>query len=148
MECDGCRFKRWMNSQLNHLATGKVLLTAYIGEDCGRDRQYFDAQMRVGQRNVIVAGCFDDNKADELVVPIFWPCPTLFRCYASEVSELGGGGATAASMDYGLTSAVDRLGLRIGWSKIAARATHDVCIRANRTFHIPHRRNPNDRSRH
>jgi hypothetical protein len=66
----GRRFKRWMESHLNHRTTGKVLVTAYIAEDCGRDRQYADARMRLGQRNVIVAGCFDVNWADELGVPI------------------------------------------------------------------------------
>ena len=55
IEADGRKFKRWMNSHLNHRAAGKVLVTAYIAEDRGRDRQYIDARMRVGGRNVVVA---------------------------------------------------------------------------------------------
>jgi hypothetical protein len=58
-----------MKSHLNYRTTGgKVLVTAYIGEDRGKDRQYVDARMRVGQRKVVVAGCFDVNRAPELVV--------------------------------------------------------------------------------
>jgi hypothetical protein len=71
MENDGRRFKRWMNSHLNHRDMGKALVTAYIAEDSGRDRQYIDARMRIGQRNVVVAGCFDVNRASELAAPIF-----------------------------------------------------------------------------
>ena len=71
LQCDGRRFKSWMKSHLNHRATGNVLVTAYIGEDGGRDRQYIDARMRIGERSVIVAGCFDVNRASELAVPIF-----------------------------------------------------------------------------
>jgi len=71
METDGRQFKRWMQSHLNHRTTGKALVSAYVGEDRGRDRQYIDARMRIGQRNVIVAGCFDVSRADELAAPIW-----------------------------------------------------------------------------
>jgi hypothetical protein len=60
-----------MNSYLNHRSSGKVLVTAYIAEDSGRDHQYLDARMRIGERNVVVAGCLDVNRASELAGPIF-----------------------------------------------------------------------------
>ena len=60
-----------MTGVVPHSLSGKVLVTAYIAEDHGRDRQYIGARMRVGERNVVVAGCFDVNRASEVGRPIF-----------------------------------------------------------------------------
>jgi hypothetical protein len=61
MARDGREMVRWMSSQLNERSSGKCLVTAYIANDQGRERQYIDLRTRVGQRNVIIAGCFDVN---------------------------------------------------------------------------------------
>jgi hypothetical protein len=72
MARDGREMVRWMSSQLNRRSYGKALVTAYIARDQGRDRQYIDIRVRAQQRNVVVAGCFDVNRADELAKPIFY----------------------------------------------------------------------------
>jgi hypothetical protein len=70
MSSDGRRMVRWMSSQLNETANLKGLVTAYIAEDHGRDRQYIDLRIPVGDRKIVVAGCFDVDRADEFVAPI------------------------------------------------------------------------------
>ena len=72
MAMDGREMIRWMSSQLNRRSYGKALITAYIARDQGRDRQYIDARVRVRQRNVVIASCFDVNRADQLAKPIFY----------------------------------------------------------------------------
>ena len=72
MAHDGREMIRWMSSQLNRRSYGKALLTAYIARDQGRDRQYIDVRFRAQQRNVVIAGCFDVNRADQLAKPIFY----------------------------------------------------------------------------
>jgi hypothetical protein len=72
MALDGRKMIRWMSSDLNRRSFGKALVTAYVARDQGRDRQYIDVRIRVHQRNVVVAGCFDVNRADELAKPIFY----------------------------------------------------------------------------
>ena len=62
---------RWMSSHLNRRSHGKALVTAYIARDQGRDRQYIDVRIRTLQRNLVIAGCFDVNRAGELAKPIF-----------------------------------------------------------------------------
>ena len=78
MAHDGRKMIRWMSSHLNRRPYGKALLTAYIARDRGRDRQYFDARIRVRQRNVVIAGCFDVSRADQLARPIFYATPDGF----------------------------------------------------------------------
>jgi hypothetical protein len=71
MAHDGREMIRWMSSQLNHGPFGRALVTAYIARDQGRERQYMDIRFRTRQRNIVVAGCFDVNRADNLAKPIF-----------------------------------------------------------------------------
>ena len=63
---------RWMSSHLNRRSSGKVLVTAYIARDQGRERQYIDVRLRVGNCNVVIGGCFDVSRASELAKPIFF----------------------------------------------------------------------------
>jgi len=72
MAQDGREMIRWMSSQLNRRSSGKALVTAYIAHDQGRDRQYIDVRIRTRQRNVVIAGCFDVVRADQLATPIFY----------------------------------------------------------------------------
>ena len=72
MAQDGREMIRWMSSHLNHRSSGKALVTAYTARDQGRDRQYIDVRIRARQRNVVIAGCFDVNRADQLAKPIFY----------------------------------------------------------------------------
>lgn len=71
MANDGRRMIRWMSSRLNETPTSKGLVTAYIAEDQGRDRQYVDLRIPVRSRKVVVAGCFDFRRAGEFAAPIF-----------------------------------------------------------------------------
>jgi hypothetical protein len=71
MTRDGRKMTRWMSSHLNHGLFGKAIVTAYIAQDKGLDRQYIDVRIRAQRRNVIIAGCFDVNRADQLAKSIF-----------------------------------------------------------------------------
>jgi tetratricopeptide (TPR) repeat protein len=71
MARDGRQMVRWMSSHLNHGLLGKTLITAYIAQDQGRERQYIDARTRIEEQNVVVAGCFDVSRAKELANPVF-----------------------------------------------------------------------------
>jgi len=71
MANDGRHMIRWMSSKLNETPSLKGLVTAYIAEDHGRDRQYVDLRIPVRGRKVVVAGCFDVKRADEFAAPIF-----------------------------------------------------------------------------
>jgi hypothetical protein len=72
MAHDGREMIRWMSSHLNRGSFGKALVTAYIAQDQGRDRQYIDVRIRTRQRNVVIAGCYDLKRADQLARPIFY----------------------------------------------------------------------------
>jgi hypothetical protein len=72
---DGRRLVKWMSSQLNEKLArfdAKGLVTAYIAWDHGRERQYIDCRTSVRDRKVIVAGCFDVGRKDDLAQAIFW----------------------------------------------------------------------------
>jgi len=71
MAHDGREMIRWMSSHLNRQPNGKALVTAYVARDQGRDRQYIDVRIRARQRNIVIAGCFDVNRSDQLAKPIF-----------------------------------------------------------------------------
>ncbi len=71
MANDGRRMIRWMSSKLNETLALKGLVTAYIGEDQGRERQYIDLRISVRGRKVVVAGCFDVKRAQEFTAPVF-----------------------------------------------------------------------------
>lgn len=72
---DGRRLVKWMSSQLNEKLgrfDTKGLVTAYIGWDQGRERQYIDCRTSVRDHKLVVAGCFDIDHKDELAAAIFW----------------------------------------------------------------------------
>jgi hypothetical protein len=72
MAREGREMIRWMSSHLSETARGMGLITAYIANDQGRERQYMDLRIRVGERNVLICGCFDIQRKDDLAAPIFW----------------------------------------------------------------------------
>jgi hypothetical protein len=67
---DGRRMVRWMSSKLNETPTLRSLITAYVAEDQGRERQYIDMRIPVRGRKVVVGGCFDVKRAAEFAAPI------------------------------------------------------------------------------
>jgi hypothetical protein len=72
---DGRRLVTWMASQLNERLGrfgSKGLVTAYVGWDQGRERQYIDCRTSVRGRRVVVGGCFDIEHKNEFAGPIFW----------------------------------------------------------------------------
>jgi hypothetical protein len=71
MARDGREMTKWMSSHLNETSQGKGLMTAYIGRDQGRERQYFDLRIRIRQSNAIIGACFDISRKDELAAPIW-----------------------------------------------------------------------------
>lgn len=71
LELDGRELIRYMSSHLNYRSYGKALVTAYIARDQCRDRQDIVIRIRVHQRNVVIAGCFDVSRAELLAKPIF-----------------------------------------------------------------------------
>jgi len=70
MANDGRRMTRWMSSQLNETPNLRGLVTAYVAEDQGRERQYVDVRISVRDRKMVVAGCFDVKRANELAEPV------------------------------------------------------------------------------
>jgi hypothetical protein len=91
MPLSGRKLIRWMSSHLNHRRHGKALVTAYIAHDDGRDRQYIDIRVRIRQRNVVISGCFDVSRAEQLAKPIFWALsdamPLMPSCRHADVSQ-------------------------------------------------------------
>lgn len=71
MGLEGREMVRWMSSHLNRRQSGKSIVTAYIARDQGRDRQYIDVRMRLRERNVVMGGCFNVDRAGDLARPIF-----------------------------------------------------------------------------
>lgn len=64
----GAMLVEWMNSHLNTSADAKALMTAYKGRmDGGKHRQYVCARRRFLQRNVLMLGSFDVERADEFL---------------------------------------------------------------------------------
>jgi hypothetical protein len=66
MARDGREMIRWTSARFVKNRLGKVLLTTYSAKDRGIERQYIEMRIRVGQRNVVVAGCYTANRADSL----------------------------------------------------------------------------------
>lgn len=71
METDGRKLIRWMSSQLNETSKAKALITAYIAEDNGFRRQYIDVRTPVMGRKIVIAGCFNVARSDQLAAPVF-----------------------------------------------------------------------------
>ena len=61
----------WMQAVLQETDVGNRLVTAYIAEDQGRERQYIDFRMPVAGRKWVVSGCFDIARAADLAKPIY-----------------------------------------------------------------------------
>ncbi len=72
MSHDGRTMVNWMSSHLSETSSGAGLMSAYIARDSGRERQYMDARVNVGGRKVVIGGCFDVQRKDDLAVPVFW----------------------------------------------------------------------------
>jgi len=70
MALEGRRLVRWMSSQMNNTPSGQGVVTAYVAEDQGRERQHIDARLSIRGRKVFLSGCFDIARADELAQPI------------------------------------------------------------------------------
>jgi len=61
----------WMQAVLQETDVGNRLVTAYIAEDQGRERQYIDFRMPVAGRKWVVSGCFDIARAGDLAELIY-----------------------------------------------------------------------------
>jgi hypothetical protein len=68
---EGMELIKWMSSQLNETADLKILVTAYIVNDQGKERQNIALRLRVRQSNLVIMGCFDIAMKDQLASPIF-----------------------------------------------------------------------------
>ncbi|MBT4048079.1 MAG: hypothetical protein HOE64_06985, partial [Nitrospina sp.] len=68
---EGMELIKWMSSQLNETEDLKILVTAYIVNDQGKERQNIVLRMRVRESNLVVMGCFDIAMKDQLAAPIF-----------------------------------------------------------------------------
>jgi hypothetical protein len=71
MDHDGRKMTKWMSSRLSETPRGNGLVSAYLAEDQGKERQYIDLRVGVRGRKVVIAGCFDVLRAKELAGPIF-----------------------------------------------------------------------------
>jgi len=71
MAVDGRRMTKWMESHLSETVRGKGLVSAYIACDQGRDRQYFDLRVKIRNSNVLIGGCFDIARKEDLAAPIW-----------------------------------------------------------------------------
>jgi hypothetical protein len=67
----GMELIKWMSSELNEIEGLKILVTAYIVDDQGRERQNIALRMRVRGSNLVIMGCFDVDMKDQLAAPIF-----------------------------------------------------------------------------
>lgn len=62
---------KWMSSKLNEADEFKGLVTAYIVEDGGKERQFIALRFSAGNRKMVAMGTFDVDKSKELAAPIF-----------------------------------------------------------------------------
>ena len=68
---EGMQLIKWMSSQLNETEDLKILVTAYIVNDQGKERQNIAFRMRVRESNLVIMGCFDIVMKEQLAAPIF-----------------------------------------------------------------------------
>ncbi len=68
---EGMELIKWTSSQLNETEDLKILVTAYIVNDQGKERQNIAFRMRVRESNLVIMGCFDIALKDQLAAPIF-----------------------------------------------------------------------------
>ena len=68
---DGMELIKWMSSNLNHSGNLKVLVTAYIANDQGKQRQFIALRTKAKDRKIVAIGVFDVEKKEVLAVPIF-----------------------------------------------------------------------------
>ena len=66
----GRKMIRWMSSSFHETELGNRLMSPYIAEDQGRQRQYIDYRMLVSGRKWVVSGCFDVARASDFARPI------------------------------------------------------------------------------
>ena len=71
MDADGRKLIQWMSSQLNETSKTRALITAYIAEDNGIRRQYIDIRTPAMGRKIVIAGCFNVTRSDQLAAPVF-----------------------------------------------------------------------------
>lgn len=71
LPAQGMKLISWMPSQLNQSDNFKGLITAYIVEDQGKERQFFALRFKAKGRKVVAIGVFDIAKKEVLAVPIF-----------------------------------------------------------------------------
>ena len=72
MAGDGRTMLKWMSSHLSETFQGKGLVSAYIGWDQGRERQYMDIRIPIAGRKVIVGCCFDVQRKDDVGRAVYW----------------------------------------------------------------------------
>jgi hypothetical protein len=70
LEESGCKLIKWSPSQLNESPQFKALVTLYITEDQGKERQYFVLRASANNRKLIVMGCFDVAEHETFASPI------------------------------------------------------------------------------
>lgn len=67
----GMRLVRWMSSKLNKTDHLSGLVTPFIVEDDGRQRQFIELRFSVDSKKMVVQGTFDIDRSKELAAPIF-----------------------------------------------------------------------------
>lgn len=67
----GMRIVKWMSSKLNKTKPLTGLVTPFIVEDSGKQRQYIDLRFTVGSTKFVARGTFDVERSKELAAPIF-----------------------------------------------------------------------------
>lgn len=71
LAADGMKLTKWMSSHLNKSESLQNLVTAYIANDQGKERQFIAVRMKVKGRKVVAVGIFDIAKKDKLAAPVF-----------------------------------------------------------------------------
>lgn len=71
LPAQGMELIRWMSSKLNQSGNSKGLITAYVVEDQGKERQFIALRIKAKGRKVVAIGVFDVAKKEALAAPIF-----------------------------------------------------------------------------
>jgi hypothetical protein len=72
MARQGRKLLKWQSSGLSEPASGKGLTSWYVAQDQGRPRQYIDLRIRIAGRNVVIGGCYDVHRGEDLEKAIMW----------------------------------------------------------------------------
>jgi TPR repeat protein len=81
---DGMTMSKWMSSQLDEMVFPKVLITAYIAEDNGLQRQFIAVRFQIGFKKVVAIGNFDIARADIFAKPILKTLHTIKLKYQDD----------------------------------------------------------------